>query len=314
MSLHQDQLPPVAIFGFNRPDCLKQVFERVREVKPSKLFLVLDGPRESRPADAPKRLACEKVLENVDWPCEVYRNYAEKNMGCRERMASGMTWVFDQVDRAILLEDDCVPHLDFFPFCSDLLERYASDTRIGMIAGHDEHFEVVNTNGASYYFDRLATICGWATWSRAWKQNKPQMEDWPLLKEQEALLDLYGRRRYLRDWTKIFDRVYNRKVSSWATAWALTMAREHWLCIHPARNLITNVGFGADATHTSGSEVSPWANRPTYPMSFPLVHPPTMIPNVRSEQIAQNTQYSIPWIPRIIIILKGLLKRSIGKK
>lgn len=300
---------PVAIFGFNRPDCLKLVFERVRESKPDVLFLVLDAPRMNRPDDAQKWMACKAIFEKVDWECRVYRNYAEKNMGCRERMATGISWVFEHVERAILLEDDCVPHLDFFAFCAALLERYAQDSRVGMIAGHDEHFERVETYGASYYFDRLGTIWGWATWRRAWSRNKPDMDDWEEIKRTDVLLHLYGKRRYVRDWIKIFERVYHRRVSSWATAWALTMAREHWLCIHPAHNLITNVGFGSDATHTATGATTPWANRCTYPMAFPLVHPTTMIPNVRSEWIAQDTQYSIPLVPRAVIIARNLLKR-----
>ena len=119
--------PPVMICGFNRPDCLREVFEKVREAKPAQLFLVLDAPREGRAKDVDGVAVCRKIFENVDWPCEVHRNYAERNMGCRMRMSSGITWMFEHVDTGIILEDDCVPDATFFPFCAEMLTRYAAE-------------------------------------------------------------------------------------------------------------------------------------------------------------------------------------------
>lgn len=268
-------IPPVAVFGFNRPECLIQVFDRVRAATPRKLFLVLDAPREDRPEEVLKWEECKKIFDGVDWDCEVHHNYAKENMGCRWRMTTGISWVFEHVDEAVLLEDDCVPHPDFFRFCAELLERYQDDSRIGMIAGHLAHFQIID-HPESYYFDRFNMIWGWATWKRAWKMFDQQMEEWPRFKQRDYLTSVLGRRSSL---IKAFDAVYSGHLSSWATAWYLSCLRQNFLCIHPTSNLITNVGVEGD--HNSGR--SNWHFIPSSGIAFPLAHPRDIIPSPEDE-------------------------------
>lgn len=298
---------PVAIFGFNRPGMIKQVFERVREVKPRQLLLVLDGPRVNVPDDLNNCNQVKEILSQVDWPCEVKRNYSETNMGCKKRIASGISWVFENVEEAILLEDDCVPAPTFFLYCAELLEYYRDDSRIGMIAGHIANFNKPRTYGSSYYVDRLAWIWGWATWRRAWEKYDPEMRVWPLMKERELLTHVFKKRSTVEPFSRFLDSVFDGKVNTWDAAWSVTFFRENYLCIHPKQNLVTNIGFGKDSSHTSG-ELSPWANLSTEPMEFPLVHPVSLIPDTGAEQ----SSFENMWSPSIISKIKRRIKRLFG--
>lgn len=276
-------VPPVLIVGFNRPEYTQQVFDVVRQAKPKQLFLALDAPRDNRPDDIPGYETCKKIFDSVDWDCEVKCNYATENMGCRDRMVSAITWLFDNVEQGIIFEDDVVPDITFFRYCGELLEKYKTDTRIGMIAGHDEHLhpECVPTYGDSYYFDRMATISGWATWRRAWKLFQPDMGFWPELSKRFELFDVifrskaYTRRRARYSW-----QLYRREAGAWAGIWMNTLYKENMLCIHPARNLISHIGV---KSVRAGLRDSPYDNRKRFAMQFPLKHPIAMIPNEVSE-------------------------------
>ncbi|MBM4165263.1 MAG: glycosyltransferase family 2 protein [Lentisphaerae bacterium] len=281
-------IPPVAIFGFIRPHTTAQVFARVREARPKRLFLCLDAPRPERPDDLPKYQEVRAIFDQVDWPCEVARNYADLNMGCRRRMGSGISWVFEQVEEAILLEDDCVPAPTFFPFCTELLERYRSDMRVGMIAGHIEHLLPIKKD-TSYYFDRMPTIWGWATWRRAWARFDAELSDWPRLRDTSFLETVFPGKRGRRRVASYFEAVHAGKANSWATAWWLTCLRESYLCAHPSVNQVTNIGFGSDSAHNARR--SCWHNQPVPPMAFPLIHPREVAPDLAEERRLVNYFY-----------------------
>lgn len=298
----------VAIFAFNRPANTRRVFEAVRAARPRRLFLCLDGPRPGNEQDQIKREEIITLFQEVDWDCEVHRNYAEVNLGCRERMGSGITWVFEHVDSAILLEDDCLPCPDFFRFCEEMLERYANDPRIGMIAGHREHLLRMNVK-EEYYFDRLCTIWGWATWKRAWKRFDAKMTDWPELKQSDLLTSRFRNPRHATSLEGLFDQVHAGKLGSWAAAWALSCIRNDLLCIHPRMNLISNIGCGADSTHTKNNH-TPWANRPFEPLPTELRHPETVRVNEREQNKTFNCLYAPTLTHRIQNRLKRLFSTS----
>lgn len=306
----ENRCPPVAVFGFIRPECLSKVFDCVRSVKPAQLFLVLDAPRVNRPDDIPKWEACKRVFEGVDWECEVHREYAQTNMGCRRRMGSGITWVFSHVEEAVVLEDDCVPDPTFFLFCAELLQRYRADARVGMIAGHVAHLGKIDVL-ESYYFDRLNTIWGWATWRRAWSKFDATMEAWPSFRANRGLSELCRSRYQERKLVSMFDGVHQNKRSSWATAWALTCIREGFFCLHPTRNLITNIGCGLDATHTDCSS-TPWSGRPLQPIKFPLAHPADVGLNRNEEQKTIKCLYAVPLSVRVWERVKRYIKKARG--
>lgn len=289
--------PPVMICGFNRPDCLRRVFEKVREARPAQLFLVLDAPREGRPKDVEGVAACRQIFEGVDWPCDVHRNYAERNMGCRARMSSGITWMFEHVESAVILEDDCVPDATFFPFCAEMLVRYGADTRVGSVVGMIEHPYVTNAEHCSYYFDRFPGSCGWATWKRAWQHFGVCAAKWASLSKGEFLESIFRDKKQIQTVCGWFDDTCSGRNNSWATLWWLTNITESFLTIHPTVNLIRNIGY--EGAHNVG-KTSGVHDIELEPMKFPLAHPDFVMPNARNEAIMRSRYAPSSLVKRVI--------------
>jgi len=261
---------PIAFIVFNRPELTAQVFECIRAARPKELFVIADGPRQEE-----EREACQRTREiatAVDWDCEVRTNFSESNLGCGKRVSSGIDWLFEQCDQAIILEDDCVADPTFFPYCADLLDKYRNDERIAMISG-DNFLQgyTDSTTPESYYFSRFALIWGWATWKRAWKNYDFEMKEWPTLKGNGWLEKTYGRNSHTQLRRRNFDRVYSGAIDTWDTQWQYTVLRHNSLVILPAVNLISNIGFGESATHTK--TVTSQACLETNAIVFPLNHP-----------------------------------------
>ncbi|MEW6491011.1 MAG: glycosyltransferase family 2 protein, partial [Cyanobacteriota bacterium] len=159
---------PVVFIIFNRPDTTQKVFEAIRQAHPPLLFVIADGPRPNKPGEDQKCAATRAIIDQVDWDCEVLTNYSEINLGCERRVSSGLNWVFDTVEEAIILEDDCLPHPTFFSFCEELLDYYRNDQRVMVITGQNVQFGRKRTD-YTYYFSRYNHCWGWASWRRAWR-------------------------------------------------------------------------------------------------------------------------------------------------
>jgi hypothetical protein len=159
---------PVAFFIFNRPDTTEQVFSEIVRVKPHKLLVIADGPRSERQGEAEKCSQARSIIDRVNWDCEILTNFSEINLGCKVRVSSGIDWVFEHVEEAIILEDDCLPDPTFFRYCQVMLDHYRNDQRIGMISG-DNFQNGIKRNMDSYYFSRYVHIWGWATWRNRWQ-------------------------------------------------------------------------------------------------------------------------------------------------
>lgn len=306
--------PPVLIVGFNRPDCLRQVLDSVRQARPSQLFLALDYPRANRQDDVLGWEGCKRVFESVDWPCDVHRNYAEKNMGCRWRMGSAITWAFNNVDRLIILEDDCVASKSFYRFCNEILERYQNNDRIGGVCGYLEHWRLIGKLrkiADDYYFDRLNTCCGWATWKRAWDCFDPYMADWPSLKMKGILKKICQNKYEERIMAEKFQDVYDGKKSSWATAWALSALKNDFLFVHSTVSLIKNIGFGAGATHSEGC--SDWGRINSEDLRFPIKHPSQVACNNYVERKVVRWMYVPSRLRRWAYLIKRLIIKG-GQK
>lgn len=291
---------PVALFVFNRPDLTARLVEIVREAAPPLLLVSADGPRPDRPDD--ERLCAEtlEIIKAVDWHCEVRWNVREHNLGCGPAMSQGIDWVFSQVDRAILLEDDCLPDPTFFAFCDELLERYADDSRVMQIAGSNLEPPAEVFNGASYSFASFPLVWGWATWRRAWAHYDFNMGTWPALRDAGGLRGLHAswnRRAHLRrEWDHI-----HAGNGTWDHQWQYTVMSQHGLSIYPATNLISNLGFRADATQTTGA--GSMAALPVTPATFPLRHPPLVAHNPRLER----------YLEREVLRADGLFVRALRK-
>lgn len=269
---------PVVLIIFRRPRQTERVLRAIAQAQPRQLFVVADGPRPDRPQEVQACAATRAVIDQVDWDCEVIKNYSEVNLGCGERPATGISWVFDQVPEAIILEDDCLPHPSFFQYCEELLEKYREDERIMHIAGSN-FLSGARKTPFSYYFSCLNNGWGWATWRRAWRYFDHQCKLWPMLKDTSWLTDILEDERAVEVWRREFeyanrDPAYNRGV--WDFQWTFAVWANSGLSILPKENLVSNIGCCEDATHTV-SAMDVRANLPTVEMGFPLMHPPNVL-------------------------------------
>jgi hypothetical protein len=280
----------IAFFIFNRPTTTEIVFEKIRAVKPSKLLVVADGPRLEREGELEKCLAARRVLNNVDWDCEVLTNYSDVNLGCGLRVTTGLNWVFEQVEDAIILEDDCVPHISFFRFCEELLDYYRNDSRIMCISGNN-FLMGHQRNQNSYYFSRDFQCWGWASWRRAWVLNDYDMKRWPLIRNEGWLIDILQDKEAVLRWENGLQMVYEKKIDTWDHQWMLTCWTEHGLVILPNVNLISNIGYGIDATHTIKSHEL--GDMDVFPMKFPLIHPAFIIQDRRADDFTQAHRFGV---------------------
>jgi hypothetical protein len=268
---------PVIFLVFNRPHPTQRVFRAIAAARPRQLLVVADGPRDSRPGEGKLCGEVRSVIDQVNWPCEVLTNFASSNLGCGERVITGLDWAFSLVQEAIILEDDCLPHETFFPFCQELLERYRGDSRIGMVSGNNfvaRH----GSNRYSYRFSRTSHIWGWATWREAWQRYDRRLQHWEAVKTDLVLREVCSSEDEARYWTQIFESMYDGSgADTWDYQWTYTLLLNNMLSIVPSVNLIRNIGFGQEATHTI-DPTSKLAKYAAKPLTFPMKHPPYLIP------------------------------------
>jgi hypothetical protein len=294
---------PVVLFIFNRPETTARVLDSIARVRPPRLLVVADGPRSGNAVDAENCAAARKLIEQkVCWTCDVQRDFSETNLGCARRVASGLNWVFDQVDAAIVLEDDCVADASFFTFCDELLLQYKDDMRVGQIAG--ANFQDRNVSGAcSYYFSRYPHCWGWATWRRAWKHYDFAMESWNDIATRQLVLSQFETGQERDYWRRIFERMANLEIDTWDYQWTWTVWKMGQLTIIPKVNLVENIGFGADATHTKKGQ-----GHPARSLHFPLVHPDSVDRNKLADAYTFTHHFTMPMWKRVLNKLKRVCR------
>ena len=272
---------PVAFIIFNRPDTTERVFAEIAKAKPTKLLVVADGARTNKVGESEKVAATRAIIDRVDWDCEVLTNYSDVNLGCKRRVSSGIDWVFEQVEEAIILEDDCLPDPTFFRFCQELLEHYRYDQRVGIISG--DNFQFGNRrNDDSYYFSKYVHIWGWATWRDRWQSTYDvELKKWPIIRNGGWLEDIVGNKKEAANWKNIFERTYKGEIDTWDYQWVFANFLGGRINVMPNVNLISNIGFGVDATHTIGE--SNVENLPVNSISFPIKHPIGVFRNLKAD-------------------------------
>jgi len=281
--------PPVLLLIFNRPDLTAQVMGRIRQAEPPKLFVGADGPRAGHPKDAERCEEAREVATQVNWDCEVHTLFRDENLGCKQAVSSAITWFFEHVEAGIILEDDCVPHSAFFPYCAELLERYRNDERVMVVSGNNFQPDD-RTYRASYYFSVYNHCWGWATWRRAWKQYDGAVQQWPALRDTDWLKGWLDSEAAAEYWASIFARVHRGEVDSWAYPWTYSCWVQHGLAALPAVNLVSNIGFGKQSTHTQNSEAKE-ASVPVRPLSFPLEHPNAIVRRYKADRYTSMYVY-----------------------
>jgi hypothetical protein len=298
---------PLLLIAWRRPHTLRQVIDAIRPVAPTCLFVACDGPNPGRPGEAKQVAATRAVIEQeINWPCQIQRLYSDVNHGCRLGVSRAITWFFEQVEEGIILEDDCVPHLDFFHYCATLLDRYRHDTRVWCISG--DNFQNGHWRGdGSYYFSRYNHCWGWATWRRCWQHYDCDLSQWPALRDSGLLESIFEDPLERDYWSSIWQRLLvTGQPDTWDYQWTLACLSNSGLTALPNSNLVTNVGFGEDATHTSGGCI--------------LAIPVNSLPNFSSpsfilrDRIADRFTFASVYMPlnwrTVFTRVKGWIKKA----
>ncbi|MDR1223794.1 MAG: hypothetical protein LBL07_13095 [Tannerella sp.] len=284
---------PVLFLIFNRPDTTAQVFERIRQIKPARLYVAADAAREGRPDEEQRCAEARAIIDGIDWDCELKTLFREKNLGCKIAVSEAITWFFEQEEYGVILEDDCLPDLSFFPFCEELLIRYKDDDRIGHIGGNC-FFPGLVTNGLGYDFCSIAHIWGWASWRRAWKNYDVHFAYW-----EEARKNRNRRKSLFKN---LYDEIYfssfipdtlkgNKGINTWDVQYLFMLRVQNQLSIYPAVNLVTNIGlYSTGATHTV-SRNAVKSDVLSQAIAFPLKHPQYVLPNYRIDHLTLKKKF-----------------------
>lgn len=268
---------PILFLIFNRPDTTNIVFDRIREIRPSKLYIAADAPRKWKQGETEICIETRSIINRVDWPCELKTLFRVENLGCKRSVSEAISWFFEQEEYGVILEDDCLPDLSFFSFCKELLIKYKDDSRIGHISGNCFTPKIVKDD-LSYDFCSITHIWGWATWRRVWKNVDFSSSVW-------------NKNMYLNDslYCNILEKIYfasffsdalaNRNgLNPWGVFYYFALRLQHQLSIYPSVNLVTNIGLNdPNATHTKKHTSKFYVQSKS--INFPLKHPQYVINN-----------------------------------
>lgn len=272
---------PLLLIAWRRPQTLRQVIDAIRPLAPTRLFIACDGPNPERLGEEEKVAATRLVIDQeIDWPCQIKRLYSDVNQGCRVGVSRAINWFFDHVEEGIILEDDCVPHPDFFPFCESLLQHYRCDTRVWCISGNN--FQDGDWIGSGdYFFSQIPMCWGWATWRTRWVCYDSDLDAWPIARQVNLLDSLIPDAIMRSYWHAIWSTLWSDGTpDSWAYRWAFTCVANRGLTCLPKGNLVSNVGFGVDATHTCSGSLA----RSVVPLRFGSIsHPPLIASLIQND-------------------------------
>jgi hypothetical protein len=295
---------------FNRPDTTRTVFQAIRQARPPRLYVAADGPRQDRFEEA-KCQEAREVASAVDWPCELKTLFRPTNHGCRMAVSEAITWFFDHETEGIILEDDCLPVPSFFPYCQALLEAFRHDDRFGQIAGtcfFEADAPVDRT--ASVLYSRYGPIWGWATWRRAWQCYDADLTNWPMMTQPKWLLSAYPHKRERAARLRIGQRLVNKALDTWDYQWAFAKSYHSLLSVIPRVNLVVNIGFGVDATHTTFADSK--APTEARDIGFPLALPAFVLPDGQYDTVYASRAFPgfiRSKVASIVARVRGALRR-----
>jgi hypothetical protein len=304
---------PILIIAFNRPDHASKILDAVRLIQPSHLYIAIDGPRHGNVADAQAVEQTKRVFEGVEWPCTITRLYRESNLGCKHAVSGAITWFFEHVESGIILEDDCLPVIDFFHFCEDMLSRYKDEASVMHING--VNYQNGNHRGdADYYFSKVCHVWGWASWSRAWKRYDIELNHIDTFFDDNLYKSVINYPSAKPFWKGSFTNTRNGLVDTWDYQWVFTIWKNNGLVIAPNFNLISNIGFDGLATHTKFFDKKVSA-RKLEAMPKKRTYMDILVANYEADQYSFNTMFKYKNVLqrqffRIEMKLKSLLTKA----
>jgi len=299
---------PVLFLIFNRPDTTQKVFNAIRQAKPKQLFVAADGPREGKEGEKEKCEQARKIIEQVDWDCEVKTLFRDKNLGCKVAVSSAIDWFFENVEEGIILEDDCLPNQSFFWFCQELLTKYKADNRVGSINGcsvTDDDIKIEE----DYFFCYFERIWGWATWRNIWKNFNVDIINWPKIKKEKIHYNFFHNTKQALFMEEVWDECYNNKIDTWDYQWLLFKLVNSYSAIVTKKNLVTNIGFSEDSTHTRDPNDGS-ANFLSHEIDFPLQHPAIFYINYKKDDYIFKKCYTKSLKNKV----KGYIKNNLLNK
>jgi hypothetical protein len=311
----------VLLMAFNRPKQTQQVWNAIEKQSPKRVYISLDGPRKDKASDLRNVEVIKKMVENPSWDCKIQFRFSDHNLGCKQNVIAGISWFFDQEEEGIILEDDCVPHPDFFVFCHLLLNQYRYDMRVGSISGTNmlgKFPDVVASMfraNESYTYARNAWMWGWASWRRAWKNYDGSMWNLDQSELNQIMKGLFTDKYERNFWGKKMANIINNKYNTWDYQWIMT----HWLysmvCIIPKNNFITNIGYSGEGTFTGHlSDRNPLALIPHQAQSNqPFEHPKFLFANQQFDQLALKLAIKPTGVKRLQIAFHDLMYRLASK-
>ncbi len=314
-NIYKNQRIKIAILFlvFNRPDSTEKVFQMIRKVKPPRLYVAADGARIGKKGEEEKIADVRKIATKVDWPCEVKTLFRDKNLGCKTAVSEGITWFFKNEEQGIILEDDCLPHLDFFHYCENLLNHYAKQDRIICITGVNFQDEQKRGDG-SYYFSKFNHCWGWASWRRAWNKYQNDLTFWPKWSRSNYWNKHTPDKVERKFWTKIFDKVYKNKIDTWDYSWMGSAWFNDGITVTPNVNLVSNIGFGINSTHTKDKS-NKAANIPTKEIGT-IKHPSSINVDYEADRWTfdhhyggKNLRFPHSWIVFPVRLLRYLYRK-----
>jgi hypothetical protein len=240
---------PILLIIFNRPDKVERLVNSLRATKPTKIYVSADGPRENVPTDITRCKTAREAIKKIDWPCEVITNFHERNTGADFGPEKAINWFFENVEEGIVLEDDCIAHPDFFRFAQEMLSRYKDNHHVMMISGNNFQNGIVRGE-SSYYFSKYPSTWGWASWKRAWKHYDTNTSAYEHFIKKNTLDDICQSSVEKKYWSRFFEKINSGKLKHWDIKWIFAIWNNNGISITPNVNLVQNVGFGKDATHT----------------------------------------------------------------
>lgn len=304
---------PILFIIFNKIEETKRVFKKIREQKPKFLYIAADGPRKGLVGETEK---CHNIREwlinHIDWNCELKTLYRNENIGCGKGISESITWFFSHVSEGIILEDDCLPCDSFFKFCTELLEKYRYDNRVSIISGNNFQMNQPMEIESDYYFSIFPSTWGSAFWRRTWEGYDIEINNWPINKVK--ILDfIFKEKKYKQWWSNIFDKIYLEKPKdTFAFQFHYLTMNRRQLAVIPKVNLVSNIGHGSFATHTT-DEKSRFSNMPTFELGFPLLHPKNIARNYKADLFSQKILFGEVESAGPLRKIKHWLKKQIIK-
>ncbi len=273
---------PILFLIFNRPDTTKLVFESIKRIKPAKLYIAADGARKHKVGEDLLCKETRSIIDLIDWECEIKTLLRTENLGCKIAVSSAIDWFFENEEQGIILEDDCLPNESFFNFCEQLLNQFKENKEIMHISGNNFQDGITRGDG-SFYFSKYNHIWGWATWKRAWKlyNVKLEIED---KKEIEIFIEKnFETKKERLFWTKLYNNFIQSSIDTWDYQWTYAIWKNNGLSIIPNKNLVSNIGFDSNGTHTNGNDILGLGNTRTFAISK-IINPSIIAINKKADK------------------------------